>query len=470
MFVDHFINAQAGFYRNRLLGDTFLNRLEDLPFIPRGLFRRLRGAREHEFFFERPYRMAHRYRRILGNRGAVHVTTDVRELRKHLAASIRDNPFDPKILHTGDGGVKEGLTTGINYVDKHNALEAKVAAAFEEIILKEEDAEIEGSLRTFLAGVDLPDKKIQESSLSDVARVVLMQKKVTFSDIENSFTLSEEEKKFAAEHNVTLTNLLQGRVPYPIFGVTGEGTFNVLSNNFALERGTKYVKSLIEQIEQEGIIKCSRLHPLRVEYEEQDGTKKRIYGAMYGHGAIRSFYDLYYTGRLPPGKLQSVNVALLRKITHRKDFYERTKPRMCSYKVTHKSGREEEFNLDTTLCLATVIERLPYRMKFFCPEKGCLHLAATGITTNQLTKKGFMAMPYIGRLLRRTGLKDPEIEHDYTDVTSVEISCENDVRFMELGDIKSPEGVLYDSPKVKISIGPEVMIANPSGGEVRVML
>lgn len=438
-----FINAWAGLYKNRWYWDNFLNRLEG-TWVPERLSRWLRQSRVDDYLHERVHRIAAKYDRILG-KGNIAVTTTISEFRQDLAKSIRKNPGNTKVICSGDGGIREAFTTGINYVDNHNALEEKVAAIFNQSVL-EKIGGLNERLQDFLTELPLRDA-LSRSSLSPLARAVLREKKVDFNFL--PMELTREEKQFLAEYNLTLSDLLTGQLDYPSFGITPGGTFNVAAHNFGIGNDTKYLRSLNE-------LRFTHYRPLQVEFTDNTEKKRRFYGNIFGIGAIRGFFERYYGGTIRPSALKAAYLSLLYKYVNRKDYDKITEARPYSLEVNG-----DKFDYDATLALATGIKRLPFKMEFFRPEEEKMHLTVTKRPAKEIVKKGLLAIPYIGKPLKLLRVKDRyDIEHDYTDVEEVILRSGN-TQFIFDGDIQDENGIPYDSPEVKLSMGPELRIAVP---------
>tara|TARA_Y100000310_G_scaffold328900_1_gene397800 strand:+ start:3258 stop:4640 length:1383 start_codon:yes stop_codon:yes gene_type:complete len=454
--LDLFVNPYAGSYKNRWFWDSALNVLERLPGFPESVSRKIRGAtREEDYLFERAYRSADKYGRILRNRGLTHVTATLPEFRKELAQSMRNRPNSPKIICSGDGGIKEAKTTAITYADRHNTLEEKIAQAFDTLILAGNGFFMNINVQDFLGKIQLPEAQ-SRSRLSPLARTVMREKQADFDVLKGHLELDEQEKKFVEDYDVSFQDLLEGPVPYPTFGIVGGGTFNVLAHNFELEKGPKYLQSLLRQNE-EGVMKCSPYQPLQVTL---DGGKQ-LYGTIYGHGLIHAFFQLYYRGKVTPGPMKAAYISFLYSKFHKENFAELTKSKKYSYKVTHGNGTVEAFTYETSLAVATTIGRLPFNIEFFNPAKNSIHFSATNRPAPDMVAKGVLSIPTFRKSVGMFGVKDTyDVEHDYQKATRVTISGDS-VNFMLDGDIA--DETPYAASQVELALGPELKIIDPNG-------
>ncbi len=466
--LDLFINPWAGHYRNRWYWDRLLNKMEEAPWFPERISRRLRGAtREEDFLYERAYRLADTYGRIMRNKGFSHVTTTLLDFRRALAKTIRLRPEKPKVICSGDGGIKEALTACVSYVDGHNALEEKVADAFDMKVLGAGQRINEG-LQDFLQGLPLDAASSQWSEVSPLARSILVEKEVDFDFLGEDFEISESEQKFIDYYGLTLSDLLNGKLPYPRLGIIRGGTFNVVAHHLQLHKDKKYLQNTIRQME-EDCLEYSIYHPLQVKYVNSEGEEKNLYGSIYGHGVIRVFYELYYGGKIHPGPLKAAYVALLYRYFHKENFAKITAPKPYSYQITRGDGSVDTFEQETTLNITTGISRMPFQIKYFQPGERNMHAAMTERNPITLAKKGLLSIPCIGKPLRLFGVKDKyDIEQDHKDVSELVVKAGEEegveipkVKFMFDGDLEDDNGVDYSSPEVKVSMGPRLLVVNP---------
>lgn len=462
--IDLFVNASAKHYKNRLF-DKVLNILEKNEWIPKEVSQALRQKKAEDYFYEKAYRQADKYGRIMRNQGYSHVTITLEEFHRLLAQSLRERPNLPKIICSGDGGIKEALTTGITYVDTHNELETKVAQVFDEIILNQDKCQnLNLELQSFLRNLPL-DSNLALPSVSCLARAVIKEKKVDFSFLNGHLDLNPEEKKFIAYYHLSLADLLGGKVSYPLLGFIRGGTFNVLSHHLSLEKDTSYLEDVLDQMA-EAHLSYTHFKPLCVEYQDPVGNEKKLYGTIFAHQAVREFFRRYYEGKMTSGPLKAVSILLYWGCWQRKELAELTKPRLYSYEVEHADGRKETFEQKTVLSVVTTINRMPFDVRFFAPQENYLQTTVTEKSASQLLWKACLSIPQLREVLRKVGIRDTiDIEHNYTDVTQTVIRENGDgpIRFILDGDMRDAAGNLYDTSKVKLSLGPELKIINPRG-------
>ncbi len=462
MTIDLFLNPWAGSYRNRWYWDGLLNRLEAVEWFPEKLSRKLRGARKEDYLFEKASRSRDKYGKIMRNRGFSHITITLPEFQRALAQSIRERPSEPKIICSGDGGVKEALTTAINYVDAHNALEKKVAETFNHLVLKGRNL-LNAEVGVFLCEF-APVSRPSRSHLVPLAHLVLEQKEIGFSFLESILRLSEEEKKFIRDYDLKITDLLKGKLPYPSFGFVQGGTFNVFAHNFRLDGGARYLQQVLRQ-EEEGFVQKCPFQPLQVNYKTERGKEKKLYGSIYGHGIIRDFFDLYYEGRVRPGPMKAAYLSLFYRYLNQKEYQRITAPSFYSYEVKENEKSPLHFEQQSTLCAASVIGRLPFQMKYFHPRPGSMHAGATKQKVAALVKKSLLSIPLFARMGSYLGISDRyQIEQDFPAAKEMVIRPADEkglVKFVLDGDRKDEENLLYDAKEVKLSMGPMIEVINP---------
>ena len=461
--LDIFINPWAGRYRNRWYWDSLLNRLEGISWFPDSLSRKLRGIRrEEDFLFERAHRQADRYARIVRNDGRCYVTTSIDEFQHRFAHALRERPDQPKIICSGDGGIKEALTTAICYIEQHNALEARVTQAFEDAI-QDGEQNLNEQLRQFLAA--LPFSPWEKTPpLSPLAKLLLLEKRVDFDLLAGKLTLTADEQKFIAQHHVTLYSLLRGPLPLPVLGIIPGGTFNVVAHHLGIKNEAVYLETTVQQM-QRGEEHYSFLQPLRIEYQTTGGNNKVLYGNIYGHGAIRDFFELYYGKGLRPGPLKALYLTVGARYVKSGKFAAAMEQGQYHYQLTFQDGSVEEKSEKNRLAIISGINRLPFNISFFHPEPGCMHAALTSHSLNRIMLKAAWSSYGIGQKLH---LADPaEIEGDYPSLSKVVISVPpgKNVKFIVDGDLSREQGdqqEYYDSPTVSISMGPELKILTPT--------
>jgi hypothetical protein len=457
MQLDVFINPWAKRNKNGFW-DRVWNKSEGFPLFPSTLSRKIRGAtRDGDYRHEKAARVEARYSKWMRGQGRTHLTTHVSDFYQALVHSIRVRPQDPKIILSGDGGVKEAFTGGIRYVEQHNSLGQKVRNGLEAKI-NSLDAQVSSDVERFLARVQLAGNQ-RNSNLSPLAQVLLREREVGFDFLKGSLNLDEQERKFIETYSLTPADVVGEALPLPRYGIIRGGTFNVFAHHIGLQRGKKYFEMVIEQMERKKL-QYNPFTPLRVEFIDAEGKQKTLYGSIFADGAVRGFFDKYYQGKWKPGPLKALYLSLLFRYVNPDEFENVMAPRPRSYNVCGENY-ESAFAMDTTVSVVTTISRLPFGVTFFRPRKSYMHTAVTGRPATHLLKHAGATMPYLRKVMR----SPEEIEHSYTDSIHFTITAPDGklVPFTLDGDIADEDGKPYDAQKIHFSVGPEVHIINPRG-------
>ena len=216
-----------------------------------------------------------RYRLILENNVEIHTVHSVDDTIRIISEIKKRDEHSIVVFDGGDGTIKEGITSDVNYTDRYNAILPKVVAAINDMIGREKSAgDLEKAandlfLRISGTGSEL-EQRIgsengqhrqgeQDVQVSHAARLVVdlfesEKKEIPWESLKD-MELDEKEKKFIALYGLLpvdfiKTSLKKPRLDYFKYLIVKGGTFNVTAGSLKQPKNKDIIRYAAECIDE----------------------------------------------------------------------------------------------------------------------------------------------------------------------------------------------------------------------------